>query len=218
MAEAFEIYEALLWEPPDGYFLFDLHLARLARSAKHFGFALDAGRVCAELLAFAAGLPPIPRKVRLELSRDGSTVLEHVDVKPSTPVRVALAASPVSSADEFLRHKTSRRGAYTSALAARPDVDDVLLWNERRELTESCASNLVLEIDGRRLTPSASCGLLPGTFRCHLLERGEIEEAVLSVDAVARATKSFLINSVRKWYEVRWLGVESGRRPRIEAE
>ena len=204
-AEPFEIYEALLWEPPSGYFLFELHLQRLARSAKHFGFALDEARVRAELLAFGAGLSSA-RKVRLELSADGSCFLEHVDVKPSTAVRVALAATPVDSADEFLRHKTSRRGVYDRALAARPDADDVLLWNERRELTESCASNLVLEIDGRKLTPRASCGLLPGTFRCQLLERGEIEEAVLSVDAIARATRSCLINSVRKWYEVRWLG------------
>ena len=120
MAEPFEIYEALLWEPVAGYFLLDLHLQRLARSAKHFGFALDAGRVRAELLAFAATLPARPRKVRLELSADGSSFLEHVDVKPSTPVRVALALDPVDSADEFLRHKTSRRGVYERALAAQP--------------------------------------------------------------------------------------------------
>ncbi|MEX2206736.1 MAG: aminotransferase class IV [Myxococcota bacterium] len=205
MAESFELYEALLWEPSPGYFLLDAHLARLERSAKHFRFALDLGRVRAELLAFASRLPRAPRKVRLELSRDGSLFLEHVDVKPSTPVRAALAKTSVDSADEFLRHKTSRRGVYQRALAARPDAQDVVLWNERRELTESCAANLVLELEGLRLTPAASSGLLLGTFRCHLLERGEIEEAVLPVDAIARASRAFLINSVRKWYEIRWL-------------
>ncbi len=205
MAESFELYEALLWEPPSGYFLLDRHMRRLEQSARHFGFALDVERASKELLEFAATLPPEPRKVRLELSADGSTWLEHVDVKPSSPVQVALAATPVDSADEYLQHKTSRRGVYERALAARPAVQDVLLWNERRELTESCMSNLVLEIDGRRLTPKASSGLLPGTFRGHLIERGEIEEAALSVDAFARATRAFLINSVRKWYEVRRL-------------
>lgn len=207
MAEPFELYEALLWEPRRGYFLLDAHLQRLDRSAKHFAFALDLGRARAELLAFATGLPPRPRKVRLELSADGSVFLEQVDVKPSTPVQVALASAPVDSADEFLRHKTSRRWVYEHALAARPDAQDVVLWNERRELTESCASNLVVELDGRRLTPAASCGLLPGTYRCHLLERGELEEAVLGVDAIARASRAFLINSVRKLYEVHWLDV-----------
>jgi para-aminobenzoate synthetase/4-amino-4-deoxychorismate lyase len=208
MSEPFEIYEALLWEPGTGYFLFDRHLERLERSAKHFGFALDSGAVRAELLAFASELR-VPRKVRLELSADGSVFLEQVDVKPSTPVRAALAHAPVDSRDDFLRHKTSRRGVYERALASRPGAGDVLLWNERRELTESCASNLVLETDGRRLTPPVSSGLLPGTFRCHLLERGEIEEAVLPVDALARATRGFLINSVRRWYELRLPVAES---------
>lgn len=207
MDEAFEIYEALLWEPPAGYFLIDEHLQRLSRSAKHFRFALDLERVRNELLAYAATLPPAPRKVRLELSADGSIWLEHVDVKPSTPVLVALAETPIDSADEFLRHKTSRRGVYERALASRSEAQDVLLWNERRELTDSCAANLVLEINGRRLTPKATSGLLPGIFRCHLLERGEIDEAVLSVDAISRATRGFLVNSVRKWCEIRWLGV-----------
>ena len=203
MLEAFALYESLLWEPRSGYFLLERHMQRLAGSAAHFGFALDLEDARARLAEFAASLPPRPRKVRLELSADGAIALEHVDAKPSSPVHVAVAAMPVDSADEFLRHKTSRRGVYERALASRPGAQDVLLWNERRELTETCAANLVLEIDGRRLTPPISSGLLPGTFRCHLLERGEIGEAVLSVDAIERASGLFMINSVRRWCELR---------------
>ena len=202
MTGAFEIYEALLWEPPTGYFLLDRHLRRLEQSARHFGFALDLAAARARLAAFAGGLPDRPRKVRLELSADGAMALEHVDVKPSTPVRTALAAKPVDSRDEFLRHKTSRRGVYQQALAALPGAEDVLLWNERGELTETCAANLVLEIDGRRLTPPVSSGLLPGTFRCHLLERGEIEEALLRVEDLERASAAHLVNSVRRWCDL----------------
>lgn len=199
---AFELYEALLWEPPSGYFLLDRHLQRLERSARHFAFALDVAAARARLSAFAETLPDRPRKVRLELSADGSMTLEHVDVKPSTPVRVALAAKPVDSGDELLRHKTSRRAVYTEALAARPGADDVLLWNERGELTETCAANVVLEIGGRRLAPVSS-GLLAGTFRCHLLDRGEIEEAVLTLADLERARAAHLVNSVRRWCELR---------------
>ena len=144
----------------------------------------------------------MPRKVRLELSADGGLFLEDVAVKPSAPIRAALAAEPVDSADEFLRHKTSRRGVYERALAARPRAQDVLLWNERGELTDTCAGNLVLELDGRSLTPRADCGLLPGTFRAELLERGEIEEAVLPVKELERATAVRFINSVRRWCDL----------------
>jgi len=206
VAESFELYEALLWEPPSGYFLLDRHVRRLEQSARHFGFRMEVDGVRARLAVFAESLPDRPRKVRLELSADGSMMLEHVDVKPSTPVRVALAAKPIDSRDEFLRHKTSRRGVYDEALAARPGAEDVILWNERDELTETCAANIVLDIDGRRLTPPLSAGLLPGTFRCHLLERGEIEEAALTLEDLRRARGMHMVNSVRRWCELRLIG------------
>lgn len=205
MAEPFQLYEALLWEPVSGYFLLEAHLRRLAASAAHFRFALDPDAVREALEQRAALLPARPRKIRLALSADGALSIEDVDVKPSTPERVALAADPVSSGDEWLRHKTSRRGVYERALAARPGADDVLLWNERHELTETCSANLVLEIDGRRLTPPVSAGLLPGTFRCHLLERGELEQATLPIAALRRASALYLINSVRRFCELRLL-------------
>jgi branched-subunit amino acid aminotransferase/4-amino-4-deoxychorismate lyase len=78
---------------------------------------------------------------------------------------------------------------------------DVLLWNERSELTETCSANIVLEIDEQRLTPALSSGLLPGTYRAHLLERGEIEERVLPLASLERASAIFLINSVRRLWQ-----------------
>jgi para-aminobenzoate synthetase/4-amino-4-deoxychorismate lyase len=197
----FRLYEALLYEPARGYFLLERHLARLARSAAHFGFAIDCGAIRKRLDEYAAALEA-PRKVRVELSRDGSLLLEVGAPKPTARVRVALAREPVSSAEERLRHKTSRREVYERARAARPDVEDVVLWNERRELTETCSANLVLELDGRKLTPPVECGLLPGTFRAELLARGQIEEAVLPVESLDNATSAWLVNSVRRWCEL----------------
>jgi para-aminobenzoate synthetase/4-amino-4-deoxychorismate lyase len=205
MAETFLLYEGLLWEPPDGYFLLEYHMRRLEHSAAHFHFSVDVDYVRKRLFEFAAGLPEGPRKVRLEVSADGAIALENEAVKPSTPVRVALAHEPIDSSDEFLRHKTSRRGVFEQAIAAHPEAQDVLLWNERQELTETCSANVVLEIDGRRLTPHLSSGLLAGTYRCHLLERGEIEEETLCLEAIEQATRLFLINSVRRWCDIRLL-------------
>jgi para-aminobenzoate synthetase/4-amino-4-deoxychorismate lyase len=196
------LFEALLWEPGAGYFLLEHHLRRLERSAAHFGYPADTHAVRKELARLAESLPDRPRKVRLELSADGALFLEHVDLKPSAPVRAALARDPVDGADPFLRHKTSRREVYERALAARPGFADVVLWNERGELTETCAGNVVLDLDGRKLTPAASSGLLPGTFRDFLLERGEIAEAVLPVEALARASRLWFVNSVRRWCEL----------------
>ena len=113
--------------------------------------------------------------------------------------RVVVAAEPVSSSDLFLRHKTTQREIYNRARAARPDGDDVLLVNERGEVTESTIANVVAEIDGVRVTPPLKCGLLPGVFRHALLGAGEIQERVLTRGDLATTPRLWLINSLREW-------------------
>ena len=101
-------------------------------------------------------------------------------------------------------HKTTNREVYTRALAQRLDCDEVLLWNTRDEVTEATRANVVVTLDGRQYTPPVDCGLLPGTFRGHLLQEGVIEERVITRAEMARATEVQLINSVRGWIVVDW--------------
>lgn len=75
----------------------------------------------------------------------------------------------------------------------------MLLFNERGEVTESCIANVVVELDGKKVTPPVLSGLLAGTFRAELLEQGEIEEGVVALDDLKRATSIWRINSVRRW-------------------
>ncbi len=205
MSHEFAIYDALLWEPADGYFLLDYHLQRLQRSARHFRFLLDVTAAREKLFDYAQRLPKQPRKVRLDVGAAGGISLSDENVKPSTPIPLALSGEAVRSDDEFLHHKTTRRSVYDRALSAHPEAQDVLLWNERGEITETCHGNVVLEIQGRRLTPPTSSGLLPGVFRAHLLDRGEIQEHILPVSSIEAASAIFLINSVRKWCEIHFI-------------
>jgi para-aminobenzoate synthetase/4-amino-4-deoxychorismate lyase len=199
---AFSLLESLLWTPDEGYFLLDYHFKRLAGSAQYFDFPLDLALAEEKLRQLAASLPSEAHKVRLLLHRNGSFDCQATPLatlhKPD-PARVRLAATPVHSNDKFLYHKTTQRQVYEAACAACPDCDEVLLWNERGELTEATTANIVLEIDGRLLTPPVSSGLLAGTFRSALLEQGEISEQVLPVEALERCQNIYLINSVRKW-------------------
>jgi para-aminobenzoate synthetase/4-amino-4-deoxychorismate lyase len=110
---------------------------------------------------------------------------------------VCLAEEPVDRENVFLYHKTTRREVYERALAACPEADDVLLWNEAGELTEACRANLVVELDGERLTPPVRSGLLAGTYRRHLLATGAVREAVVRVADLERANRIWLANSVR---------------------
>jgi para-aminobenzoate synthetase / 4-amino-4-deoxychorismate lyase len=116
---------------------------------------------------------------------------------------VVLAATAVDSHDVFLCHKTTHREVYDAHRAAHPEAFDVILWNERRELTETTIGNLVLELDGERVTPARTSGLLAGVLRAELLARGEIVERVLLVDALARATRLWVVNALRGMVEVR---------------
>ncbi len=198
----FDILEALLWTPAEGYFLGERHLQRLAETAEYFQYPLDLAHVKQQLTALAATLTR-PMKVRLHLNSRGQVHVEAVDLgQPPSLLRVGLASQPIASSNRWLYHKTTRREVYDTARAARPDCDEVLLWNERGELTEATVSNIVLEIGGQKVTPPVSSGLLAGTFRAELLAKGEIVERVVPVEVLGEATAVYLINSVRRWQKV----------------
>lgn len=197
---SFQLMETLLWRPDQGYWLPERHLARLTRSADYFGFAYDRAALTA---ALTPTWPAETHRVKLLLSRDGTITVEPVpftfSVAADRPWRVCLADSPVDSRDRLLYHKHTARDLYHEAKAAHPEVDEVLLYNERGELTEGSFTNLVVQLDGRKLTPAVGCGLLPGVYREELLANGEIAEAVLPVAVLAEAEAIWLINSLRGW-------------------
>ena len=114
----------------------------------------------------------------------------------------ALAPSPISSPDIFLFHKTTHRQVYDQARAACPGFVEVLLWNERGEVTEFTASNVVIQWWERCYTPPVECGLLPGTFRGALLEKGIVAERAIRVEELEEADAILAINSVRGWQRV----------------
>lgn len=196
----------------------DRHLERMAASAMRFDRPFPEAAIRAAV-ARAIGIGEThPARLRITLGAEGDVEvqagpLEDVgalepptaagDARPAEPRAVALATSPVDSGDLFLFHKTTHRAVYDRHRAAAPDAFDVLLWNERGELTEFCMGNLVAEIDGRLLTPPRAAGLLAGCLRAELLEAGRIAEATLTPDDLDRASRLWAINSARGWVPVR---------------
>ena len=150
----------------------DRHLARMAASAGYFGFRWVEATTRDTITREAAARPAGCWRVRLLASRDGTMNLEFTPHQrgESRVWRVAFAETPVESGDPFLVHKTTHRVIYELARRERPDVDDVLLWNERGEVTEATIANLVVDVGGTRWTPPVSCGLLPGVFRTELID------------------------------------------------
>ena len=201
--QEFELLETVLWTPQDDFFLLDRHIDRMRMSAARFEYAFDETGMRQAMLEYVEHLDGAHR-VRCLLSRDGSLAIEALPmtVAGDEVWRVGVVPDSCCSTDLLLYHKTTRRLVYEQARARFPGFDDVLLMNERDEITESTIANVVIERDGQRLTPPVSSGLLAGTFREELLDRGEIREAAISMEMLKAADHVWLINSVRRWVPV----------------
>ena len=197
MAEPFELLETIKWTPGGGFFLLDRHLRRMDQSAAYFRYRCSTADLRARLERAVTGFSTAQR-VRLLLSRDGEIRVEctPLAVEDST-VELGIAATPVDPSDPFLYHKTTNRQVYVNA--SRPDCEDVVLWNPERQVTESTIANIVVGVDGQKVTPPVACGLLAGTFRAELIETGAIREAIVTLDELQAAAEIWLINSVREW-------------------
>jgi para-aminobenzoate synthetase/4-amino-4-deoxychorismate lyase len=195
----FRLFESILLEEGE-FFLLNRHLARLEASAKYFNFHFSEEQVLSKLEPVVANSPTGKWKIRLLLSKVGETEIEAVQIESIRErQRVALATHSVDQNDKFLFHKTTNRHTYDESRAQRPDCDDVVLWNQRGEVTESSVANVVLTIDGQLFTPPQTSGLLAGTFREELLVEGKMRERVIYKEELREASNFFLINSVRKW-------------------
>ncbi|MFN3491004.1 MAG: aminotransferase class IV, partial [Anaerolineales bacterium] len=215
----FSLLETMLWTKDEGYFLLDKHLARLQDSAEYFDFEFSEEKVkfyienISKILFAEDGEKsdyphpsPLPlgegtKRVKIILGKNGDLTSEVKDFDLQKKVfRICLASQPVDSNDVFLFHKTTHRDVYEKSM--QKGFDDVLLFNEKDELTEFTIGNLVVESNGEFFTPPVACGLLAGTFRAHLLETGKIKEKIIHKHELSNVSKIYLINSVRKWVEV----------------
>jgi para-aminobenzoate synthetase / 4-amino-4-deoxychorismate lyase len=207
---AFELLETMLLEPDTGYYLLDYHIERIAKSARYFGWPFDE-RKLREMLS---RLLPVEKrfKVRLLLSSSGEIKIQKsVLLAKSTAIPILrIAQNSVHSDNIFLHHKTTHRSIYQAAQKNIKECDDIVLWNEFEQITETTICNIVLEKDNQMLTPQISAGLLPGTMRQHLLDSGIIEEAVLSKDDLFNCDVVYVINSVQGMRRAKFLHDDQG--------
>ena len=200
----FSLLETILWQPDDGYFVLDYHLQRLQASAIYFDFNLDINSLKTQLDKLTKTFSNQAYKVRLLLDSCGEITYQTMplsSVNNQEFVKLGMCSTPVDSNNLFLYHKTTNRQVYETAKAAFPDCDDVLLWNERGEITETCIGNIVVELNREFLTPPVKCGLLAGTFRADLLEKGKIREEIITMEMLKYSDRIYIINSVQKWRE-----------------
>jgi para-aminobenzoate synthetase/4-amino-4-deoxychorismate lyase len=194
---AFDLLETLRWSPERGFALLDRHLSRLAASARHFGFPCDLADLRRVLDSAVAGQRD-RRRVRVLLQSDGTARAETTPLEAGPRrVPIRLAPQPVDVSTPFVFHKTTYRRAYEAAQGGEPG--EVVFWNADGEITESTNANVVVDRDGDLVTPPVACGLLAGTARAALLDRGRIREAIVTVGEFQQARRVWVVNSVRGW-------------------
>ena len=205
--QTFSLFETMLWTPDEGYFLLEKHIARMEDSADYFQFPFSKEKLGDLLTQIASGCTS-QKRVKVSLNRFGEFSKEVKDFHSENKVfKVHLAEQPIDSSNLYFFHKTTRRDIYPALAGTKPpkehdNYDDILLFNEKDELTEFTIGNLVVEMYGELFTPPIACGLLAGTFRTRLMETNQVRERVIHKDDLDECTKIFLVNSLIKWFQV----------------
>jgi para-aminobenzoate synthetase/4-amino-4-deoxychorismate lyase len=202
----FDLVETIRWSPDTGFVLLEEHLTRLERSAGYFGFAWDPDLVVECVDKEVTG-HEAARQVRVVVGRCGTVTASSAaitepfvaDPVAAPTITVTVAEDPVSSGDVFLFHATTHRDAYEARRDRHPGVDDVLLVNERGELTETTVGNLALRFGDRWWTPSVESGCLSGAYRQRLLDQGRLRERAIAVHELYAADEIAVVDGIRGW-------------------
>ena len=203
LENAFELFETIRASGDDGCWQRERHLARLAASARYFGFPFDARAANDTLDAACAALTPgTPHRLRLALNQGGQCTIQSAPLLPLLePVGLLLADDARDADNLFVRHKTSIRSRYDAAWreAEQRGGFDTLFFNQRGELTEGGRSTVFVRIDGCWITPPLACGVLPGIQRAVLLEAPEwhAREGVITRAMLASAEEIMVCNALR---------------------
>ena len=206
------LLERIRWEPDHGFRWLDRHLERLRGSADYFGFRYDEEAVRGALENAITGRTT-PASVRIEVDRFGhvSAEVDDDDLLPAAwwpndvgeAVLCQLSPDPITSGSVYRFHKTTARGPYEERLDTHGSIDEVLMMNERGEITEGTGHNVAVQIAGVWVTPPLACGCMPGVLRSVLIEEGVLVEEVVLAEDLAVADAIAVLSSVSGWRPAR---------------
>jgi len=142
-----------------------------------------------------------PQRLRLTVDVRGRvkvTAQPFTPLPPGTVWRLALAGERVRADDPWRQVKTTERAIYDRARANMPEgIDEMVFVNERGELCEGTITNLFIDMGQGLLTPTLSCGVLPGVLRAEMLARGQAREALLTGADLRAARAIHVGNALR---------------------
>ena len=175
------------------------HIDRLRNAGRYFAYPFNPEnllqRIDAECQACHVEKD---YRLRISISKYGDIDLCCQELTPLSPAfcQAQLCLQERSLQTPFTYFKTTYRPHLTVA------KQEKIYHNETGELLETSIGNLVLQIAGKLYTPPINLGILPGIYRQHLLEKGKVEEKVLTLEELARAEAIYGCNAVRGLYKL----------------
>ena len=178
------------------------HLARLKRSASALKFEeTDFARIENESTTMAQQWESGLGRMRITLFSNGEflVTIEEFALSHSIPTKLGIAKEQIEAASPLVGHKSLSYGVNALLLrtASESGLSDLVIRNNRGEISESCIANIFALKGEDVLTPPLSSGCLPGIARELLLENGWAKESALTLDQLFQADALFLSSSLR---------------------
>lgn len=177
----------------------DQHLERLTKASRYFAYPLDPKKL-RQKIEEECQVCDVNQdyRLRIGLSKSGEIELSRQILAPLSPsfCKAKLCLQEADLNQSFTYFKTTHRPHLSLG------EQEIIYHNVVGELLETSIGNLVLKIAGKLYTPPISQGILPGIYRQHLLETGQVEEKVLTVQDLDQAETIYGCNAVRGLYEL----------------
>ena len=180
------------------------HLERLRKASRYFAYPFDPEilrqKIEAECQTCDANQD---YRLRISLSKSGEIEVDRQVLEPLSPTfcHAQLCFQEANLQQAFTYFKTSYRPYLNLG------EQEKIYYNKSGELLETSIGNLVLKISGKLYTPPIRLGILPGIYRQHLLETGQVEEKILTLKDLAQAEATYGCNAVRGLYELQVIGL-----------
>ncbi|EHI77788.1 aminodeoxychorismate synthase, component I [Streptococcus sp. oral taxon 058 str. F0407] len=177
----------------------DQHLERLTKASRYFAYPFDPKKLRQKIEEECQACDSHQDyRLRISLSKSGEMKLSRQILTPLSPsfCKAKLCLQEADLNQSFTYFKTTHRPHLSLG------KQEIIYHNAAGELLETSIGNLVLKIAGKLYTPPTSLGILPGIYRQHLLERGQVEEKVLTLKDLAQAEDIYGCNAVRGLYEL----------------
>ncbi|MCK6129314.1 aminodeoxychorismate synthase component I [Streptococcus halitosis] len=178
----------------------DQHLKRLTKASRYFSFPFDPEELRQKIEEECQACDSHQDyRLRITISKSGEMELSRQILTPLSPsfCKAKLCLQEADLNQSFTYFKTTHRPHLSLG------EQEKIYHNKSGELLETSIGNLVLKINGKLYTPPTSLGILPGIYRQHLLDIGQVDEKVLTLADLNQAEAVYGCNAVRGLYELK---------------